>query len=432
MDKLYTLTETIIEKLRAKGADMSYCTASSGETREFNVDGGEFSLFRTLFDNSLTITAFVGGRKGTVGLNSFDDDKVDEAIDNCIASALSAEADPAWALAPDCGEKYFRKGAVEPDLNKLFDRSAELVETIKRDYPLIVIEQMIVTHECAHSVYRNTSGAVYTKDAGYYNFDLMFSAHEGEEGSSFFSSGVICDNLDKPAIELGSIKRDLADVQKQIHTVATEGKFTGTMVLSPGCLCDFMGSIIDKFASDTTILEGTSIWKDAIGTKVADEGITVSFAPGAEGVVCGQSYTTEGFIAEDFDFIKDGVLKSFLTSLYIANKTGVERAKNSGGNMVIAAGDKSLDEIIKGIDRGILVGRFSGGDPAQNGDFSGVAKNSFLIENGKITDAASETMISGNLAAMLKSLAGISKERVADGYSLLPWAAFDGITVSGK
>lgn len=432
MDKLYTLTETIIEKLRAKGADMAYCTASSGETREFNVDGGEFSLFRTLFDNSLTITAFVGGRKGTVGLNSFDDDKVDEAIDNCIASALSAEADPAWALAPDCGEKYFRKGAVEPDLNKLFDRSAELVETIKRDYPLIVIEQMIVTHECAHSVYRNTSGAVYTKDAGYYNFDLMFSAHEGEEGSSFFSSGVICDNLDKPAIELGSIKRDLADVQKQIHTVATEGKFTGTMVLSPGCLCDFMGSIIDKFASDTTILEGTSIWKDAIGTKVADEGITVSFAPGAEGVVCGQSYTTEGFIAEDFDFIKDGVLKSFLTSLYIANKTGVERAKNSGGNMVIAAGDKSLDEIIKGIDRGILVGRFSGGDPAQNGDFSGVAKNSFLIENGKITDAASETMISGNLAAMLKSLAGISKERVADGYSLLPWAAFDGITVSGK
>ena len=432
MDKLYTLTETIIEKLRAKGADMAYCTASSGETREFNVDGGEFSLFRTLFDNSLTITAFVGGRKGTVGLNSFEDDKVDEAIDNCIASALSAEADPAWALAPDCGEKYFRKGAVEPDLNKLFDRSAELVETIKRDYPLIVIEQMIVTHECAHSVYRNTSGAVYTKDAGYYNFDLMFSAHEGEEGSSFFSSGVICDNLDKPAIELGSIKRDLADVQKQIHTVATEGKFTGTMVLSPGCLCDFMGSIIDKFASDTTILEGTSIWKDAIGTKVADEGITVSFAPGAEGVVCGQSYTTEGFIAEDFDFIKDGVLKSFLTSLYIANKTGVERAKNSGGNMVIAAGDKSLDEIIKGIDRGILVGRFSGGDPAQNGDFSGVAKNSFLIENGKITDAASETMISGNLAAMLKSLAGISKERVADGYSLLPWAAFDSITVSGK
>lgn len=432
MDKLYTLTETIIEKLKAQGADMAYCSASAGETREFNVDGGEFSLFRTLFDNSLTITAFVGGKKGSVSLNSFDDDRVDEAIKNCIAAAESSNPDPAWALAPDSGEKYFKKGAVEPDLNLLFDRSAELVETIKRDYPLIVIEQMIVTHENAHTVYRNTNGAVYTKDAGFYHFDLMFSAHEGEEGSSFFGSGVICDNLDRPAIELGSIKRDLEDVQKQIHTKATEGKFTGVMLLSPGCLADFMGSIVDKFASDTTILEGTSIWKDSIGQMVADERISVSFAPNAEGVVCGQSYTTEGFIAEDFDFIKNGRLESFLTSLYISNKTGVERAKNSGGNMVIEAGDKSLDEIIAGIEKGILVGRFSGGDPAQNGDFSGVAKNSFLIENGKITDAASETMISGNLASMLKNLVAISKERVADGYSLLPYAAFDGITVSGK
>ncbi len=432
MDKLYILTEKIIEKLKAAGADMAYCTAESGETREFNVDGGEFSLFRTLFDNSLTITAFIGGKKGTVGLNSFEDDKVDEAVLNCIAAAESSEPDPAWALAPDSGERYFKKGAVEPDLNGLFDRSAELVETIKRDFPLIVVEQMIVTHENSHSVYRNTNGAVYTTDAGYYNFDLMFSAHEGEQGSSFFSSGVICDDLDRPVIELGSIKRDFEDVQKQIYTKPTEGKFVGTMLLSPGCLADFMGSIVGKFASDTTILEGTSIWKDSIGEQVADERISVSFAPGAEGIVCGQSYTTEGFVAEDFDFIKDGKLESFLTSLYISNKTGVARAKNGGGSMVIGAGDKSLDEIIAGIEKGILVGRFSGGDPAQNGDFSGVAKNSFLIENGKITCAASETMIAGNLAGMLKNLVAISKERVYDGYSILPYAAFDGITVSGK
>ena len=32
MDRLYTLTEAIIEKLKAQGADMAYCTASSGET----------------------------------------------------------------------------------------------------------------------------------------------------------------------------------------------------------------------------------------------------------------------------------------------------------------------------------------------------------------------------------------------------------------
>ncbi|MBE6714201.1 MAG: TldD/PmbA family protein [Ruminococcaceae bacterium] len=432
MDKLCFVTEQVIEKLKDSGADMAYCTASSGETREFNVEGGEFTLFRTLFDNSLTLTAFIDGKKGSVGLNSFDEEKIDEAVENCIAAARSSTPDSAWALAPGKNEKSFKNGAVTPDLDLLFDRTKELLETIERDYPLIVMEQMIVAHENAHSVYRNSNGALYTKQAGYYNFDLMYSAHEGEEGSSFFSTGVITDNLDRPAIELGSIAKDLSDVQKQIHTVPTEGKFTGTMLLSPSCFGEFISEIAGNFASDSPILEGTSIWKDALGTMVADERITVSFNPSEKEIVCGQSYTTEGFVAEDFDFIKNGRLESFLVSLYVSNKTGVERAKNSGGSMVIAPGDRSLDEIIAGIGKGILVGRFSGGSPANNGDFSGVAKNSFLIENGKIKCAVSETMIAGNLADMLKNLVAISKERMADGYSLLPYAAFDGITVSGK
>ena len=294
------------------------------------------------------------------------------------------------------------------------------------------MEQMIIDHGYVHKVYRNSNGAHLVKDSGLYGVELMFSAHEGEVASSFFSSGVETDNLDKPFISLGSIRRDLADVQKQLYTVSPKEKFTGTMVLTPACLADFMGSICDNFAGDGVLLEGTSIWKDKLGELVADERITVSFAPGTEGIVSGQSYTGEGYIAEDFDFIKNGRLESFLVSLYVANKTGAARAKNDGSGMVIAEGDKSIEDIVAGIDRGIIVGRFSGGDPATNGDFSGVAKNSFLIENGKVTSALSETMISGNLATMLKRLRDISSERVYDGTSILPYMAFDGITVSGK
>ena len=38
---------------------------------------------------------------------------------------------------------------------------------------------------------------------------------------------------------------------------------------------------------------------------------------------------------------------------------------------------------VDSIENGILVCRFSGGDPATNGDFSGVAKNSFYIKKIK-------------------------------------------------
>ncbi|MBQ3664082.1 MAG: TldD/PmbA family protein, partial [Clostridia bacterium] len=118
--------------------------------------------------------------------------------------------------------------------------------------------------------------------------------------------------------------------------------------------------------------------------------------------------------------------------LYASNKLHLPRGGNDSFSLVMAPGDKTLDEIVSSIEKGILVGRFSGGQPSSNGDFSGVAKNSFLIENGKIGPALSETMISGNLADMLFRLRDVSSELVEDGMSVLPYAAFDGITVSGK
>ncbi len=426
------ITEYIIGRLKAEGAEIAYCSAAQGETREFNVDGGEFSLFRTLFDNSLSITAVVGKRKGSVALNSFEDEAIEKAIRDCLDSAASSEPDEAWAICPDTYDESFRSGAVEADLDGLFSRTKELKETIENEYPLIVMEQMIVSHDNVHSDYRNSNGTHFTKDAGYYSISLMFSAHEGEVASSFFGSGAVTASLDRPFIELASVRKNLEDVQKQIHTRATDGKFVGTMVLTPDTFAEFIDSIADNFASDGTILDGTSIWKNKLGEKVADERLTVSFLPKDERIVCSPSYTGDGFLIGDFDFIKDGVLENFILSLYVANKTNNKRSPNGGSGLIIKPGEKSVDEIIAGIDRGILVGRFSGGAPSSNGDFSGVAKNSFLIENGRITDAVAETMISGNLWDMIKNLRGISKETVSDGYTVLPYGAFDGITVSGK
>ena len=108
-----------------------------------------------------------------------------------------------------------------------------------------------------------------------------------------------------------------------------------------------------------------------------------------------------------------------------------DSAPAGGGNIEIVAGDKPLEQCLKNVKKGVLVCRFSGGSPAANGDFSGVAKNSFLIEDGRITRALSETMISGNFADMLRKVEWISAEALNDGSSILPYVAFGGVTVSG-
>ena len=70
------------------------------------------------------------------------------------------------------------------------------------------------------------------------------------------------------------------------------------------------------------------------------------------------------------------------------------------------------------------------GRPASNGDFSGVIKNSFLIENGQRGHALAETMISGNVAQMLRDVQAASSERIDTGAWVLPWLLVPGLHFS--
>ena len=432
MHDLKMIADKSLAALKNNGADKAQCSVRFTETHEFNVDGGKFSLFRTLFDNSLTLTAVKDDKKGSVGINRLDDESIAAAAVNCLAIADSGAADPAWAFAEESENGIFTEGSPEADLDLLFDRTEELMNDIKAQFPLILMEQMIVTHKKRHTVFKNSFGVEYEVLSGNYEIELMFSAHEGEKSSSFFGSGVYTDRLDTPFMELGTIREDLANVSKQLDTQPLAGKFTGVAVLPPSSLGTFIGSALGNFATDGTLLDGTSPWKDSLGKVVADPAITISAAPLDERIVCGERFTGEGFRSENYDIIKDGVLESFMLSGYVANKTGLPRAKNSSYAIVMKPGDTPYADIIAGIERGILVGRFSGGEPGTSGDFSGVAKNAFLIENGKITCALSETMISGNLGDLLKNVVAISSEVVCDGATVLPYVAFGGVTVSGK
>ncbi len=433
MEKYRNIASKILDKITSRGADMAHCSVRESEMREFNVDGNEFSLFRTIFDRSVVITLFIGGKKGSVSINRFDDESIDEAIENCISAANSATPDTAWELAKNNGERHFSRGALVPDTEKLFFRAKELLDDIKARHPKIIVEQMIVTHTLSRGVYMSTTGNTYFSESGKYCAELMYSAHEGDKATSFYGSDVTVTDLDTPFIDCAFIERELTDIENQIDSKPTEGKFEGTVIFTPACLVSTVfGNICGNFVSDGVLLDGTSIWKDKLNERVADERISVSFKPHDERIVNGEVYTGEGYISEDYDLIKSGVLKSFMLSQYVANKTNNERAKNSSFSMIIESGETPIDDIIKSIDKGVIIGRFSGGSPGTNGEFSGVAKNGFLIENGKIVSALSETMISGNLADMLNNLVAISKETLKDGTIVAPYMAFGGITVSGK
>ncbi len=433
MERLTELANMILAEAKSLGADYAQCEVSESEKREFNVDGGRFSLMRTLFDRGVSVTVLKAQRKGSVRINRFDEASVRTAVAESVVACESAEPDPAWEFNTEPTERDFTDGCPDCDPEALFRRTRELLQDVNERHPKIMMEQMITEHNAERCVFMSSAGVVYRTVSGSYHFDLMYSAHEGEKGSSFYGSEVTLKDLDRRIIDCALIERELSDVEKQIDTKPLRGKFVGCAVLAPAALAEIvLSTVSDSFLSDTALIDGTSIWKDKLGEQVADERISISLEPRSPEVVCGQRYTGEGYPAEDFDVIREGKLQSFLLSQYGANRVGGKRAPGSGENVIVAPGGKRLEEIISGIERGILVMRFSGGEPSPGGEFSGVAKNSFLIENGRVTDALSETMISGCVPDMLHSVRAVSSDVMKDGSMVLPYVAFDGLTVSGK
>lgn len=420
-----------IALMQEKGADKGQVFVTESECREFNAESGEFTLFRTLFEQDINMVVYKDQRKGSYYTNKLDDEAVKNAVEMAMTSMESSEQDEAYDIAPNEGHIEAHKGVYEPDTDLLFTRAKELIDDIRENHPKIVIQQMVVSHNKRHMVFANTNGTFCEEYIGSYHVMLGIAGHEGDVTTSLIGCGAKLDNLDKTFMDCGNIRDQIRVAEEQIAMKPMEGKFTGTMVLTPDCLGNFL-YYIGSLVNGGVILDGTSIWLNKLGEQVADTRVNIQVNPHDERIVCGETITFEGFKSEAYDFIKDGKLESFIIDEYIAKKTGFKRVKNGSLNMIVTPGEKSIDEIVKNIKKGILVGGFSGGQPAINGDFSGVAKNSFLIEDGQITGPVTETMINGNLATMLMNLVDISKEVVCDGGTVLPYMAFDGIVVSGK
>ncbi len=427
---MQNICEYALDRFKKAGAHHAQCYITKSKTDELNVEAGKFSLLRTVFATNISLKAIVDGKKGTVVLNQSDNDSIDEAVQSCIAAAQGGVYDEAECVASVVENKHIDDSNTVRDMDAFYDRINEFVEETHERYPKVILESVNAHYVSGDCMYVSTNGVQLSNSYAHYNFSDMFSSKDGDQSSSFNHYGFKTRNLDSKFMDVGLTRATLEESERSIHTRGAGGKFDGTIIVSPAAMWWFMYAITMQL-SDFSMINGTSIWKDALNTVISSEMLSICADPYADGVVRGNGVImNDGYITEYIDVIKDGVLKNYLLSEYAARKTGKRRSSNIGWFASIKPGQRSLADIIKSVDRGVLVGRVSGAEPSSNGELSGVAKNSFLIENGKVTDALSETMISGNIADMIKNVHAISRETVNDGGGALPWIGFNGVTIS--
>ena len=171
-------------------------------------------------------------------------------------------------------------------------------------------------------------------------------------------------------------------------TAIEPGKYT--VVLEPAALADLIVNL--AFAANARQSdEGRSFFSKKgggtrIGEQVVGEKVRLYSDP-AHPLAPAIPFDGQGLPLRKIDWIDKGVLKNLSYSRYWAQKQGKEPTPQPG-NLIMDGGDASMADLIKGVERGVLVTRFWYIRPLdpQTLLVTGLTRDGlFLIEKGQVT-----------------------------------------------
>ncbi|MEE9441190.1 MAG: TldD/PmbA family protein [candidate division Zixibacteria bacterium] len=170
-----------------------------------------------------------------------------------------------------------------------------------------------------------------------------------------------------------------------------------------------LGTVL-RSLSGRSLQQKNSFLIDMLDNKIASDILTIVDDPFIPRGIGSRLYDREGMAAHKRSIIENGVLKSYLIDSYYGRKLGMEPTGGGTSNLILNYGEKSLDEMVAEMKRGILVTGFLGGSSNETtGDFS-YGVNGFLIEDGKAIQPINEMNISGNFKDLLNRLTEIGND----------------------
>jgi TldD protein len=155
--------------------------------------------------------------------------------------------------------------------------------------------------------------------------------------------------------------------------------------------------------------EGLSIYSGRLGERVASPLISVLDDPTLSPLYGSYQYDDEGTKAKPVVLIEKGILKDFLYDRYQALKWG--KTSNGRGrresfrhipiprmsNTFIAKGETPAEEIIKSLDKGLLVKKMGGGEVNPlTGDFVFEVREGYYVEGGEVLFPVKGATLVGN------------------------------------
>ncbi|AZR72866.1 hypothetical protein BBF96_05355 [Anoxybacter fermentans] len=195
-----------------------------------------------------------------------------------------------------------------------------------------------------------------------------------------------------------------------------------TVILEPLAVGDLLTYMAYIGFSGKSVQDHRSFLTGKKGEKIFDERITIVDDFTDENTLT-LPFDTEGYPRQKVTIIENGIVKDLVYDQASAIKDGVKSTGHSinmfeiGGmplNLVMLAGDQSLEEIIKSTENGLLITRFhymNVVNPRQAILTALTRDGVFKIENGKIVGAVENMRFTESMFEAFNNVIAISRER---------------------
>lgn len=201
---------------------------------------------------------------------------------------------------------------------------------------------------------------------------------------------------------------------------------------------------IEMGTNGKRLLKGDSPLINREGEQVLGA-VTLTDDPSLDCAPGSSPFDDEGVPTRVNVLFEDGVFRTFLFDLDTAAKTGrVSTASASRStlstpdidtsNLVMSPGTSNLDDMIAGMDEGIIVYGVLGGGQSNllAGDFALNITLGFLVRRGEIAGRLHDTMVSGNVYRAFGDISALGDEAKPVGTTFAPDVLFSELSISGR
>jgi PmbA protein len=409
----------------AQGDERVEAFVGSSTSTSVKVHGGEIESLTQATTAGIGVRVVQGGRQGFAYAGSLDPEVIAEVLAEARDNAAYAQPEDWVGLAePDGVEPpavdLWRDGLAALPTDRKVELALELERAVRARDPRIAGVRVAQWGDGSGvGAVATSTGIAVAGRSTFCHLSVQALAADGDETTTGYGVSVGREPAD---IDLAEAADDAAERATRLLGAGQPASGTVTLVLEPRMAATLLGVVAGTLNGES-VLKGRSPFADRVGEQIASPLITFVDDPTDPRSLGADSHDGEGLATRRIPLVEGGVLQGFLHNTMTGRRAGVPSTASAVRSfrstpavgaqaLAVAPGAGTLDDLVAGVDHGVLVqsmtGLHSGVNPV-SGDFS-VGVEGLMLRGGAQAEPVREATVASTLQRLLLDVSAVGGE----------------------